>query len=111
MSAARWLAVMLACLGTAAQAQQVPDRGYLPAIAKPRYAAGQGPVVCVDEAHFNFHTLAERFYAFGQLVRRDGFQVRASSEKFDAAALARCRVLVISNAQPNDEEWDVYPQP
>ena len=98
------------CAGDA-RAQQVPDRDYLPQIAQPQYAAGKGPVVCVDEAHFNFHTLDGRFFAFGALLKRDGFQVRASTAPFDAAALARCRVLVISNAQPSNDEWDKYPRP
>jgi hypothetical protein len=102
---------VLSCVASAAFAQQVPDRGFSPAIAHARYAAGQGPVVCVDEAHFNFHTLGERFWAFGELLRRDGFQVRASTAKFDAASLAACRVLVISNAQPDDGEWEDYPRP
>jgi hypothetical protein len=105
------LALVLTCAATASFAQQVPDRGFNPVIAAPRYGAGQGPVVCVDEAHFNFHTLGERFWAFGELLRRDGFQVRASTTKFDAGTLATCRVLVISNAQPSDGEWETYPRP
>jgi hypothetical protein len=99
------------CAASTALAQQVPDRGYHPAIGQPRYATGKGPVVCVDEAHFNFHTLGERFWAFGELLRRDGFTLRASAGKFDAATLASCRVLVISNAQPSDADWDTYPHP
>jgi hypothetical protein len=92
-------------------AQQVPDREYRPAIAKPEYAQGTGPVVCVDEAHHNFHTLAERFWSFGALLKQDGFQVVPSAAVFDATALGRCAVLVISNAQPSDAEWDQYPYP
>ncbi len=33
------------------------------------------------------------------------------SVQFTAAALAPCRILVISNAQPSDDEWDRYPTP
>jgi hypothetical protein len=95
----------------AATAQQVPDRGFQPAIARPEFAEGKGPVVCVDEAHFNFHTLGERFWAFGELLRRDGYQTIASTKEFDAAALAGCAVLVISNAQPSGDDWDTYPYP
>jgi hypothetical protein len=103
--------VALAFAVGAVSAQQVPDRGYQPAIPKPQYAEGKGPVVCVDEAHHNFHTLGERFFAFGELLRRDGYQLRASTEKFDAAALSKCGVLVISNAQPSDANWNDYPYP
>ena len=112
MSIARWItaaALMLAAAG--ASAQQVPDRGYQPPIAQAEFAAGKGPVICVDEAHFNFHTLGERFWAFGELLRRDGYQAIAHTKKFDARALAGCAVLVISNAQPSADEWDEYPYP
>jgi hypothetical protein len=94
----------------AALAQQVADRHYRPEFA-PAYAQDQGPVVCVDEAHHNFHTLGERFFAFGQLLRDDGFRTRASTQTLDPASLAACRVLVISNAQPSDADWSEYPYP
>jgi hypothetical protein len=95
----------------AAQAQQVPDRDYRAPIGDPAYAAGEGPVVCVDEAHFNFHTLDGRFWAFGELLRMDGYRTQPLKLKHDRAALAPCAVLVISNAQPNGDEWDKYPYP
>lgn len=105
-------AAALALLAAAqAQAQQVPDRDFRPAIARAEYARGSGPVVCLDEAHHNFHTLAERFWAFGELLRQDGFQVVPNTSAFDKGALKRCAVLVISNAQPSDDEWDQYPYP
>jgi hypothetical protein len=105
-------AAALALLSVApARAQQVPDRDYRPAIARPEYAHGKGPVVCVDEAHHNFHTLSERFWAFGELLRQDGFRVVPNTAVFGAAALGRCAVLVISNAQPSEAEWDQYPYP
>jgi hypothetical protein len=103
--AALWLAA-----GTV-HAQQVPDRDYRPALARPAYAPTQGPVLCVDEAHFNFHTLGERFWAFGELLRRDGYRLEPNKAKLDTSALAVCAVLVISNAQPSDAEWDQYPYP
>jgi hypothetical protein len=95
----------------ALSAQQVPDRSYRPPVENPAYAEGKGPVACLDEAHFNFHTLDDRFWAFGELLRRDGYVVRPLRAKFDAAALAPCAILVISNAQPSDAEWDAYPYP
>ncbi len=105
------VAVIGLAFATLAQGQQVPDRNYKPEIGKAQYAVGKGPVVCVDEAHHNFHTLDGRFFAFAELLRRDGFQLRASVETFDAAALAKCRVLVISNAQPSAAGWNQYPYP
>lgn len=90
---------------------QVPDRSYRPSIAEPAYPQSAGPLVCLDEAHNNFHTLEDRFWAFGELLRKDGYKVEANREKFSAPILAACDVLVISNAQLDIEEWGDYPYP
>lgn len=92
-------------------AQQVPDRDYRPAIPAPAHVEGTGPTVCLDEAHHNFHTLDNRFWAFGELLRRDGYVVRPLRARFGRESLASCAILVISNAQPNDDEWNTYPFP
>lgn len=104
------IAVVTACTLTLA-AQQVPDRAFRPLVANPAYADSNGPVVCLDEAHANFHTLDNRFWAFGELLRRDGYAVRALRAKFGKSSLAECRILVISNAQPSRASWDSYPYP
>ena len=90
----------LACLLATwpALAQQLPDRDYRPPVENPTWPTGEGPTVCLDEAHNNFHTLENRFWAFGELLRRDGYVVVPNTEPLSAAGLARCEVLVISNA-------------
>lgn len=105
------LATIALVCATSLRAQQLPDRSYRPTIPAPAYAEGEGPVVCLDEGHHNFHTLDNRFWAFGELLRRDGYVVRPLRARLDTAALASCTILVISNAQPNDDEWDAYPYP
>lgn len=90
---------------------QAPDRDYRPAVEHPAYAMDKGPIVCLDEGHANFHTLDGRFWAFGDLLRRDGYVVRPLRGKFDQQSLAACSILVISNALPNGESWDTYPYP
>ncbi|MBK7905070.1 MAG: DUF4350 domain-containing protein [Gemmatimonadetes bacterium] len=92
-------------------AQQVPDRAFRPPVPRPAYAVGAGPRLCLDEAHHNFHTLDDRFWAFGELARRDGYRVAPSREPITAAALAKCDLFVISNAQSSALEWDRYPTP
>jgi len=91
-------------------AQQAPDREFRPPVPRPAYAVGAGPRLCLDEAHNNFHTLDDRFWAFGELARRDGFRVQPLREKFSAATLAACDLLVISNAQ-NGIPWPQQPAP
>jgi hypothetical protein len=96
----------------AADAQQVADSAFAPAIARPAFAEGAGPLVLVDEAHTNFHTTDGRYYAFARLLRRDGYAVRGLRAPFTREALADARVLVIANAlnARNERDW-VLPTP
>jgi hypothetical protein len=105
------VAIALLAASTLAQAQQVPDKDFRPVVGAPTYEPGAGPVVCLDEAHHNFHTLDGRFFAFGALLRRDGYVVQPGRAAFDAATLAPCALLVISNALPNEDDWGTYPSP
>jgi hypothetical protein len=107
----RWLPILIAACGSTVDAQQLADREYRPPVDDPAYATGAGPHVCIDEAHFNFHTMDGRFRAFAELLRRDGYRPRALKSELSAQSLADCKIVVIANAQPNDEEWDTYPTP
>ena len=100
-------ALTLVLASIPAGAQQVPDSAFAPAIARPAFAEGAGPVVLVDEAHTNFHTTDGRYYAFARLLRRDGYVVRGVREPFTRASLAGARVLVIANAlhARNERDW------
>lgn len=105
------LSVALLCGSAKVDAQQLADTAFTPAIAHPAYATGQGPRLCVDEGHFNFHTINGRFAPFASLARRDGYRVSPSRGSFTAAILDACDLLVIANAQPSSEPWNRYPRP
>lgn len=112
------LALRLAVVATIAStfsvrlhAQQLPDTAFKPTISRPAYAAGKGPTLCLDEAHHNFHTLENRYRAFGRLAERDGYRVKPSRTQFGANILSSCMIFVISNAQPNGDAWNTYPTP
>jgi hypothetical protein len=45
----------LRALAAFAQSQQA-DPNFDAAVRSPAYRGGAGPVVAIDEAHFNFHT-------------------------------------------------------
>jgi hypothetical protein len=92
-------ALALLAAATPAAAQQEVDTHYRPRVSRPAYAAA-GPVVAVDEAHRNFHTLGGRYAPFGKLLEADGYKVQASSAPFSAASLKGVDVLVIANALP-----------
>jgi hypothetical protein len=85
--------------------QQVPDRLFVPIVKAPAFDREQGPMVCVDEAHANYHTLDSGFLTFGELLRRDGYAVRALTAPFAAAIPADCRIIVIANARPRADAW------
>lgn len=105
-------AAVLGCLlagAVPAAAQQVADTAYAPAIERPSFPAGEGPLVLIDEAHHNFHTAGGRYRAFARLLRRDGYVVEPNPDAFTAETLARTRVLVIANAlaDRNVEDWSL----
>jgi hypothetical protein len=100
-------AVILLVLAGPLAGQQVADTGFAPAIASPIAAIGRGPKVLLDEAHFNFHTIAGRYGPFVQLLRRDGFVVEPLRDRFTERSLAGAGILVIANAiaPVNEDNW------
>ncbi len=93
------LRALLTCVFcvTLLSAQQMADPDFVPKVARPAYT-GQRPVVGVDEAHFNFHTVGGRYKPFADLLRADGYEVLPFTEKFSKETLAKIKILVISNA-------------
>jgi hypothetical protein len=79
-------------------AQHLGDTSFVPLIDKPAFDIGEGPVVKIDEAHNNFHTKNGRYFAFAEVLRREGYRVESSASEFNLDSLRACRVLVISNA-------------
>jgi hypothetical protein len=73
--------------------------GYRPQIPNVAYAEGEGPVVCVDETHNNFHTSVGTYRPFADVLRRDGYVVERFTQGSEAD-LAGCGILVIAVAQP-----------
>jgi len=92
-----------------ALAQQIPDTSFLPEIENPAYPPGKGPVVMVDEAHFNFHTTEGRYKPFAELLRRDGYIVKSLRSTFNSESLNTCQILVIANAlsERNQSNWSL----
>jgi hypothetical protein len=86
----------LRALAVLAQSQDA-DPNFDASVPAPAYT-GAGPVVAIDEAHFNFHTESSRYEPLAKLLRNDGYTVRAGTELFSAASLASADVLVIANA-------------
>lgn len=88
-------------------AQQIADTSYQPTIENPMYESGQGSVIFIDEGHHNFHTKEGRYWAFANLLERDGYQVNAFKSSLTIDELAKGKILVISNAlhEKNIDTW------
>jgi hypothetical protein len=96
---------LLAGFIASVHAQQVPDLTFQYKSTQPVYARGKGPVITLDEAHFNFHTLDGRYSPFGNVLQEDGYLVRAGNEKFTTGYLNKTKILAIANAVGDTGEW------
>lgn len=65
----------------------------------PAYEAGSGPTVCIDEAHFNYHTAGGFYKPFAEMLVGDGYRITHFRSRFTLDTLVDCKVLVIANAQ------------
>ena len=85
----------------------LPDYYYNPSISHPTYEYGQGPVVFLDYAHFNRHTLDYRYNSFANILEEDGYSTRDFEGQFTQNNLRHVDLLVISNAlnQKNVGNW------
>ena len=81
-------------LGVPVQAQQqIVDPDFKAVVERPAYPR-KGPTVAIDEAHSNFHTAGGQYSPFADLLRSDGYTVRASPLKFEPGAFAGVDVPV-----------------
>ncbi len=94
-------------MSPAVSAQQRSDPDFVAKVETPHFEAGTGPVVAIDQAHANFHTMLGRYRAFTNLLTADGYRVEANDKPFSAETLAGIDVLVIANAlhPSNSGNW------
>jgi hypothetical protein len=92
-----------------ANGQQVPDYDFDPKISDPSYSLRSGPLVIVDEAHHNFHTIAGRYNAFSKVLNHDGYLVEPGKKPFTSESLNGVKILVIANALHvlNKNQWSL----
>ncbi|MTB52965.1 hypothetical protein [Lewinella sp. W8] len=101
------LVVLLTISTERSSAQQLPDTTDFFTIEVPRFAEGEGPTVCIDAGHNNFHTLNGRYRAFANILEADGYGVVSRTGALSPATFAGCDVYVISNAlhESNANSW------
>ncbi len=78
---------------------QRPDLDFVPEVTPALFPLGEGPVVAVDAAHNNFHTIDNRFLPFANMLINDGYQVSANTIEISAESLAEIDILVSANAR------------
>lgn len=106
------LLILFITTSTLLVAQQVADTLFRPTVGAPAFKEGTGPVVLLDEAHHNFHTLEGRYLPFARVLRKDGYIMKPQKGKFTRTDLDRAKILVIANAlaAQNENEW-ILPTP
>ena len=67
--------------------------------SNPAYEKRSGPVVCIDEWHFNRHAAAGIYRPFAEMIREDGYRVTRFRSLFTREAVLDCEILVIANPQ------------
>lgn len=88
-----WSAILIFAAANAF-GEDIPDF----TVENPNFNMGEGPVIAVDEAHNNEHTLIHKFGAFGALAEKDGFQVQAFTSSFTPESLADVDILISATA-------------
>ena len=101
------LFVFLTLSPIALVAQQVPDTSFVFPPQPANYNPGSGPVVAIDDAHGNFHTLAGGFSPFGAYLRRLGFRTIRGEDVPESGSPSNPSVFVIANAlhPDNSGHW------
>jgi hypothetical protein len=89
---------LLGCASTAPVESQTGDDQWIPTVANPEFTRDDGPLILVDAAHGNFHTIDGRFSAFGELLRLDGYRVHSADAAVTLELLKDAGVFVIANA-------------
>jgi hypothetical protein len=81
---------------TACSNVQKVDSQYEPRITSKTYHRA-GPVVCIDEAHYNAHTAAGKYRPFAALLEADGYVIKRVKQRSTSGPPAECKVFVTVN--------------
>jgi len=92
-----------------ANAQQLGESNFTPKNKTRTFAQAQAPIVLLDEAHHNFHTMDGRYRPFVNILKSDGYLVKKNKKLFTKESLAHADILVISNAlnEQNVKNWSL----
>ncbi len=89
--------------------QQRGDITFVPVINEVAFPEGTGPVVIIDEAHNNYHTMDGRYRVFAEYLRAHGCMVLPGTQPCSRPTLAAGDIYVIANAlaERNIDDWSL----
>jgi len=82
-------------------AQQLGDTSFKAKNTSRTFSPANSPLVFLDEAHHNFHTMDGRYRPFVEILKSDGYLVKKNKEQFSKESLSGVDILIISNALSN----------
>lgn len=88
--------IVVALIGWLRSVQQA-DTTYAPRVNTRTWPDG-GPLVAIDDAHWNAHTAARGFAPFVKLLAADGYVVAGRGNAATPAVFGNAKVVVIGNA-------------
>lgn len=80
------------------EGQQLADPSFVPQNKIATFHDEFRPLVLIDQAHHNFHTIEGRYQPFAQVLRSDGYLVEANTKTITSEGLAVADILIIANA-------------
>lgn len=90
--------LLMICCATLLNAQQMPDTTFAIDISSPSYLGESGPMICIDSAHNNFHTLEGGYAPFARVMRADGYRVSDLTAPIESIeVLNGCNIYMIVN--------------
>lgn len=93
-----FLVLILGLYCVTVQSQQRFDTTFTPHIVEPLFDESFAPVICIDSAHNNLHTLSGGFSPFSRLMKANGFQMRdMNSSVTHTEILSDCNIYAIIN--------------
>ena len=105
----RILITVYCFLAFSVNAYQQGDTQFSPKNSNKYFENKHAPIVLIDEAHHNFHTMDGRYQAFSKILKSDGYIVKKNKQRFTGKSLSNNDILVISNAlnKKNVKNWNL----
>jgi len=105
----KFISCFIVFISLSINAQQQGDVSFKPKNTIKTFSQNQSPLVLLDEAHHNFHTMDGRYRPFVNILQSDGYLVKKNTELFTKETLADADILVISNAlsERNVRKWSL----